>query len=125
MEMNVGLFYKLHDMGVRKGESGCYYTCTSRIKTSGVRLEWGTSTLSGIHQGGFLSLLKYTTFMDPLLRDLENSKLGCSVSGVPTNPVGYADDMATCSVSKTKLDQALVLVSNYSNRWNTTPRRAP
>ena len=29
----------------------------------------------GIHQGGFLSLQKYTAFIDPLLRILENSGL--------------------------------------------------
>ena len=71
----------------------------------------------GIHQGGFLSLLKYTAFIDPLIRILEESNVGCTIVGVPSMPVGYADDMATCSTSKNKLDRSLSIVSNHAKRW--------
>ena len=71
----------------------------------------------GIHQGGYLSLLKYTAFIDPLIRKLEKYGLGCTVVGIPVSPVGYADDMATCSYSKNNLDKALDKVSGYADKW--------
>ena len=37
----------------------------------------------GIHQGGYLSLLKYVAFIDPLLRKIQNAGVGCSVVGIP------------------------------------------
>ena len=71
----------------------------------------------GIHQF-FLSLLMYTAFIDPLIiTESIQSGTGCTVVGIPTSPVGYADDMATCSTSKNKLDKALEIVSVYAKRW--------
>ena len=71
----------------------------------------------GIHQGGYLSLLKYTTFIDPLLRELEKSGLGCDIVSIPTNPVGYVDDMATATLSKAKTDKVLEVVYSHSLLW--------
>ena len=71
----------------------------------------------GIHQGGYLSLLKYTAFIDPLLRELEKSGIGCSIVGIPTDPVGYADDMAIATLSKTKTDKVLEVVYSHSLIW--------
>ena len=67
--------------------------------------------------GGFLSLLKYTAFIAPLLKKLEQSGTGCTIAGIPTSLVGYADDMATCSNSKNKLDRALDIISVHAKRW--------
>ena len=71
----------------------------------------------GIHQGGFLSLLKYVAFIDPLLRDLENSGLGCSIAGLPTSHVGYADDMSTACLSKINVDKSLSIIDDYAKKW--------
>ena len=115
-----GLFYQLHQMGIRgKIWRLLYQTyqnfwCKARV--GGTYSDWYMMKC-GIHQGGFLSLLKYTAFIDPLIREIENSNLGCSVVGIPTSPVGYADDMATCSTSKQRLDRALQMVSKYSDKW--------
>ena len=68
--------------------------------------------------GVLLSLLKYTAFIDPLIRELKDSNFGCTVVDIATNPVGYADDMATCSTSKQRLDRALDIISNFSNRYH-------
>ena len=46
----------------------------------------------GIHQGGFLSLMKYTAFIDSLLLELERSQLCCTVCKIQSSPAGYADD---------------------------------
>ena len=71
----------------------------------------------GIHQGVFLSLLKYVAFIDPLVRELENSNLGCNIAGIRTSPIGYADDMATASLSKVNVDKSLVLIDQYAKKW--------
>ena len=115
-----GLFHQLHNMGVQgriwRILYQSYQDFWCKVRVGDQYSEWYRMEC-GIHQGGYLSLLKYTAFIDPLLRELENSNLGCCVAGVPTNPVGYADDMATCSISKPLLDQSLALVSNFSNKW--------
>ena len=115
-----GLFYQIHQMGI-KGRIWrllyqTYQNFWCKTRVGGIYSDWYRMEC-GIHQGGFLSLLKYTAFIDPLIRILEQSRYGCQVVGVPTSPVGYADDMATCSLSKQKLDSALLLVSEYANRW--------
>ena len=71
----------------------------------------------GIHHGRYLSLLKYTTFIDPLLRQIERSGLGCCISDIPSSPLGYADDMATACLSKSRIDQVLNMVYSHSTKW--------
>ena len=93
-----------------------YQNFWCKVRVGGVYSDWYRMQC-GIHQGGFLSLLKYTAFIDPLIRELETSNLGCSIVGVPTNPIGYADDMTTYTISKHRLDRSLEIVSNFSNRW--------
>ena len=66
----------------------------------------------GIHQGGFLSLVKYTAFINELITELEMSGLCIDVYGIPSNPPGYADDLATACKSKLKLDRALQIVND-------------
>ena len=71
-----GLFYKLREMGAKGKEwrllysSYTYFWCKAKVK--GVYSEWYPMK-RGIHQGGFLMLLKYAAFIDPLLRKIEES----------------------------------------------------
>ena len=69
----------------------------------------------GIHQGGFLSLLKSAAFIDSLLREIENS--GFCHCIIPVGPVGYGDDLSVCSLSKNNLGSTLDLVYKYSCKW--------
>ena len=61
----------------------------------------------GIHQ------LRYTTFIDPLIQILEQSNLGYKIAGISVNPVGYADDMASATLSKTNVDKS----QKYAKKW--------
>ena len=67
--------------------------------------------------GGVLSLLKFVAFIDPLIRDLKRSTLGGQVTGIPTSPVGYADDMSTACISKVNVDKSLALIDQYAKKW--------
>ena len=71
----------------------------------------------GIHQGGVLSLIKYIVFIDELLVSLEKSKLCCTISHIPSSPAGYADDLATATISKHHTDMVNCLVHEYGKKW--------
>ena len=116
-----GLFFQLRQTGI-VGKAwrllySTYQDFRCKVRISGVYSDWYTMEC-GIHQVGFLSLLKYVAFIDPLLRDLVKSELGCRVAGVPSNPVGYADDMA--STSKAGTDRTLGIVSRHAKKWRYT-----
>ena len=61
----------------------------------------------GIHQGGYLSLLRYTLFINSLFVHLKNSGYCCTIYREPSTPVGYADDLAAGSINETKLNQVM------------------
>ena len=69
----------------------------------------------GIHQGGYL--VKYTAFINTLLVSLENSSLCSTIFGLKVSPVGYADDVASASTSKVKVDRVLKIVYEHSRKW--------
>ena len=71
----------------------------------------------GIHQGGYLSLLKYIAFINTLIEELEESKLCAVIYELNVSPLGYADDIASASTSKTKVDSALRIVYAHSRKW--------
>ena len=115
-----GLFYKLYSMGI-KGRLWrilyrAYIGFKCRVRIGGSMSNWYDMGC-GIHQGGFLSLVKYTAFINELITQLEKSGLCCDVYGIPSSPPGYADDLATACKSKIKLDMALQIVNDYGNKW--------
>ena len=115
-----GLFYQIRKMGLT-GKIWrllylSYQNFWCKVRINGTYSDW-YQMQCGIHQGGYLSLLKYTAFIDPLLRQIEESGLCCKISGIPSSPLGYADDMATACLSKTKLDNVLKTVYSHSIKW--------
>ena len=73
--------------------------------------------LCWIHQGGFLSLMKYTAFINPLVVQLETSGLCCSVQGIASSPASYADDLAAATTLKVKTDRVNDIVYDFGNKW--------
>ena len=64
-----------------------------------------------IHQGGFLSSLKYVAFINSLLEQLKESGLCISIKGIKCSPIGYADDISAACRTKDKVDMVIKLVS--------------
>ena len=64
-----------------------------------------------------MSLFKYLVFINSLLVELEQSNLCCSLYGIPVSPLGYADDIAAATTSKTKTDRMLDTVYQHSTKW--------
>ena len=71
----------------------------------------------GIHQGGYLSLIKYLAFINSLLTCLEHSGLCSVIYGINVSPLRYADDVASASTSKHNTDKVLKLVYEHSCVW--------
>ena len=115
-----GLFFQLYELGIR-GKTwrilfNFYVDFRCCVKVQGQISDW-YSLQCGIHQGGFLSLLKYTVFINSLLNELKCSGLCCKLYRTPSTPVGYADDLATCSTSKYNLDKAINVVATHGRTW--------
>ena len=113
----VWLFDRLRELGIHGRTWRLLYKtyidfkCRARVqhKVS----EWYTLEC-GIHQGGFLSNLKYLAFINTVLVELENSNLCCSIYRTNTSPLGCADDIAATSMSKHSSDQVLNIVYGES-----------
>ena len=71
----------------------------------------------GIHQGGYLSLVKYTAFIDSLITSLETFGLCCAIYHSQSSIAGYADDVAACTVSKRRMDLVMDTVYSNGNTW--------
>ena len=115
-----GFFVSLWDLGIQGRTWRLLYKsyenfkCRVRIQDS--LSEWYPLRCE-LHQGGYLSLVKYIAFINSLLVSLENSKLCCSIYGISVSPLGYADDIATASTSKWKTDRVLQTVYDHSCKW--------
>ena len=115
-----GLFYQLHKMGIVGSLWRILYKmyigflCCVRI---GDRTSGWFSMDCGIHQGGYLSLMKYTAFINLLLTTLEESNLCSTIYRIKSSPVGYADDMATSSTSKNSMDRIMSVVYAHGRKW--------
>ena len=115
-----GLFISLWDLGI----TGCtwrllynsYENFKCRVRIQDKLSDW-YPLKCGIHQGGYLSLIKYIAFINSLLVSLQNSRLCCTIYGVSVSPLGYADDIATASTSKVKSDRVLQTVYDHSCKW--------
>ena len=115
-----GLFFQLHKLGITgtlwrllfKGYQN--FTCCVRIADR--ESEWYDMEC-GIHQGGYLSLVKYTAFIDSLIEDLNMSNLCSAIYRIPSSPVGYADDLAASTTSKHKMDQVMGRVFQHGCNW--------
>ena len=115
-----GLFYQLRNLGI-KGKlwrilyfSYLDFQCRVRIQD---KFSGWYNMRCGIHQGGFLSLLKYAAFINSLLTVLQESGLCCFIQRIPCSPLGYADDIASASSTKNKTENVLALVNEHSKRW--------
>ena len=114
------LFYRLWEIGIRGRTWRLLYNSYSdfmcRVRIQNQMLE-GYPLRCRIHQGGYLSLIKYLAFINSLLVNLENSNLCSTIYGTSVSPLGYADDVASASTSKAQTDQVLKIVYDHSCQW--------
>ena len=122
-----GLDFQLYELGVTGSlwrlffKTHTEFSCFVRI---GDRTSEPNNMLCGIHQGGFLSLVKYITFIDSLLVELKQSDLCCTIERVQTIPQGYADNLATYTLSGMIMERVLGIVERHGRVWRYPLMRA-
>ena len=115
-----GLFYQLYGLGITGSlwrilyKSYINFNCCVRI---GSQMSECYPMECGIHQGGYLSPVKYTAFINSLITTLVTSQLCSAIYRIPTSPVGYADDVAACTVTKRRMDGVMNVVYTHGNTW--------
>ena len=115
-----GLFSQLFDFGIKGRTWRILYKTYSdfrcRVRIYDKVSEWYIMGC-GIHQVGYFSLIKYVSFINSFLVHLNESNLCCEISGLKVSPTGYANDVASASPSKCKVDAVLDAVFKHSRRW--------
>ena len=115
-----GLFFQLRKMGIIgtiwRLLYKMYVNFRCKVRIGGTLSDWYDMTC-GIHQGGYLSLVKYISFINSLVVELENSKMCSVINPLCTSPVSYADDLATASTAKCNFDRIMQIAYVHSCKW--------
>jgi len=64
---------------------------------------------AGVRQGGVLSPISFSVYVEDLLQKLHASNFGCSIAGLCLNSIMYADDLILLSLSVTELQHMVDL----------------
>ena len=62
---------------------------------------------NGVKQGGVISHIFFSIYIDPLLLQLRNSGYGCHLNGVYMGALSYADDITFIAPSIGDLNEML------------------
>ena len=94
-----------------------YRKVESCVVVNGVQTDWFPVD-TGVRQGCVLSPLLYALFINGLVKQLNNTKLGVEIGpGTLLGSLLYADDIVLISENKSNLQCMLNLVSSYSKKW--------
>ena len=112
-----GLFLKMYEMGIKAKAwrilKQWYEKSVSCVCVSG-NISTPYPLRQGNRQGGILSMKLYTLFVSDLLRQLEESKMGCwNYVGCPC----YADDLALVAIYPETLQKMINIVDSYARKW--------
>lgn len=116
-----GILCMLQDKQVDIGIINVLENWFSKSKT---KMKWNkviseqVPLLSGVKQGGILSPLLFTLYVDILLEKLEQSGLGCYIGMNCYNSFMYADDIILLSISVTDLQLMFKLCVDIFNDLN-------
>ena len=89
-----------------------------------VSVKWGSkisrpvSVTNGVKQGGILSPVLFTLYMDTLFAQLKSSGSGCHIGNTFMGAVGYADDVALLAPSLQALHKMLGICDSFGNDYS-------
>jgi exonuclease III len=75
---------------------------------------------NGVKQGGILSPVLFTVYMDELLNRLKHSGVGCYIGNVFCGAVAYADDLTLMAPSKFAIHFMLDICKKYAHDYDVT-----
>ena len=115
-----GLFIQLWDAGIQGKLWRMLYLCYCNFRCCawvGGHVSAWYQLKCGIHQGGYMSLIKYTAFINSLLDTLMRSNACCKIYRTPSSPVGYVDDIAACSRLQYDINRVMDTVESHGRTW--------
>ena len=71
---------------------------------------------NGVRQGAILSPCLFCLYLDPLLKNLRNSGLGCQIGNLYFGALGYADDVILLSPSRESLQLMLNICQKFADK---------
>ena len=75
---------------------------------------------NGVKQGGVLSPILFTVYIDTLLRELECLDIGCHLGNEYVGALCYADDLTLICPSLRGINKMLRLCERFANEFNVT-----
>ena len=88
-----------------------------------VNVRWGHKTSesfgvsNGVKQGGVLSPVLFSVYMDGLLNRLKNTKVGCYVGQIFVGAMAYADDVILLAPTRSAMQTMLNTCSSYAKEF--------
>ena len=76
---------------------------------------------TGVKQGGVLSPLLFTVYLDDLLKELRESGVGCYMNDIFAGAFIYADDITLVAPSRQSIYHMLSICENYSLKHYVQP----
>ena len=72
---------------------------------------------NGVKQGGVLSPFLFSVYVNPLIKRIHESRMGCYIGKVPANIFIYADDIVLLSPTVSSIKFMIELCQTYSNEY--------
>jgi len=88
----------------------------SRVVMNGKLSSWFNLDI-GLRQGCVLSPLLFLIFINDLLKELKESKLGVIIGGVNLSNLTFADDIALVANNRHELQKLVKIAENYARKW--------
>ena len=76
------------------------------------------SISNGVKQGGVMSPVLFTVYLDNLLKNLRQRNIGCKIGATYLGVFGYADDLTLLCPSISGLKEMLKICEDYASDYN-------
>ena len=120
-------YIKLFRLLLRKGLCPLIARLLAFMYTNqSVKVRWGNNNSSmfhisnGVKQGGVLSPILFSVYIDELLMRLKHLGIGCNIGHLFMGAIAYADDVALLSPTKFALVKMLKAANSFSAEYNIT-----